>query len=84
MNLMSIYFQPLYQVAPALDMLYLFMMAFCVYPLALAIRATNVYEERSLGIAHDDEQSPKDGLFNLRRETGYSKFHLREQLAVSG
>lgn len=58
-------------------------MAFCVYPVALAIRATNVYEERSLGITHDDEHSPQDGLFNLRRETGYSKFHLREQLAVS-
>ena len=58
-------------------------MAFCVYPLALAIRATNVYEERALGIPHDDEPSLKTGLYNLRREKGYSKFHLREQLAVS-
>lgn len=56
--------------------------AFCVYPLALAIRATNVYEERSLGI-HNDETTLKTGLVHLRREKGYSKFHLREQLAVS-
>lgn len=96
--------QPLYEVAPALDMLYLFMMvgnptnrtasdihtdmsplrsqAFCIYPLALAIRATNVYEERSLGIHSEDEGSLKSGIANLRREKGYSKFHLREQLAV--
>ena len=82
-DLLAFLFKPLYQVAPALDMLYLFMMAFCVYPLALAIRATNVYEERALGIQHDNEPSFKSGLYNLRREKGYSKFHLREQLAVS-
>ncbi|KAK9900695.1 TrkH-domain-containing protein [Cystobasidium minutum MCA 4210] len=75
------YTVPLYQVAPALDMLYLFMMAFCIYPLALAIRATNVYEERSLGIHTDEEGNLKVGMANLRKETGYSKFHLREQLA---
>lgn len=58
--------------------------AFCIYPLALAIRATNVYEERSLGIHNDEEGTLKVGIANLRKEKGYTKFHLREQLAVSG
>lgn len=58
--------------------------AFCIYPLALAIRATNVYEERSLGIHNDEEDTLRAGIANLRKEKGYTKFHLREQLAVSG
>lgn len=38
----------LYDLAPALHVTYIFMMIFAIYPLAMAIRATNVYEERAL------------------------------------
>lgn len=36
-------------VAPALQLLYVIMMYVAVYPIAMSIRSTNVYEERSLG-----------------------------------
>ncbi|PLW39493.1 hypothetical protein PCANC_16808 [Puccinia coronata f. sp. avenae] len=42
--------------APAVQVLFIIMMYIAVYPIAISIRATNVYEERSLGIFHLDEQ----------------------------
>jgi len=52
--------------------LYVIMMYISVYPVAITMRNSNVYEERSLGIYADDPQEkpeePKGGLFSgLRR-----------------
>lgn len=58
-------------------------MIFAIYPLALAIRATNVYEEKALGIQDEGEFSMAHGLEHLRQEEGYVNLHLKEQLAVS-
>ena len=45
---------------PALLVSYLVMMYISVFPLAMSIRRTNVYEEKSLGIygAEDDDNIP--------------------------
>lgn len=56
---------------------------FAIYPLALAIRATNVYEEKALGISESTESDAKHGLQHLKQEEGYIGLHLKEQLAVS-
>jgi Trk-type K+ transport system membrane component len=40
---------PLAQVAPALQLLYVVMMYIAVYPIALSIRSSNVYESQALG-----------------------------------
>lgn len=60
----------LWQTAPALHCLYIFMMIFAVYPVALTIRATNVYEEKALGMTNT-ETSMETGLQHLRQEEGY-------------
>ncbi len=41
---------------PAILVSYLIMMYISVYPLAISIRRTNVYEEQSLGIYVDEEE----------------------------
>ncbi|KAI9442969.1 TrkH-domain-containing protein [Lactarius indigo] len=41
--------------APALQVVYFVMMYVSAYPIAMSVRSTNVYEERSLGIFEDDE-----------------------------
>lgn len=41
--------------APALQVLYFVMMYVSAYPIAMSVRSTNVYEERSLGIFEDEE-----------------------------
>jgi Trk-type K+ transport system membrane component len=44
---------------PAVLVSYLVMMYISIYPVAISIRRTNVYEERSLGIyAPEDEENP--------------------------
>ncbi len=44
------------------QVLYVLMMYLAVYPVAISIRSTNVYEERSLGI-HAEEKEIMDGPF---------------------
>ncbi|KAH8982179.1 cation transport protein-domain-containing protein [Lactarius hatsudake] len=41
--------------APALQVVYFVMMYVSAYPIAMSVRSTNVYEERSLGIFEDEE-----------------------------
>jgi hypothetical protein len=36
------------------------MMYISVYPIALSVRATNVYEEKSLGLFDEDEENTED------------------------
>ncbi|WAR62971.1 hypothetical protein PtB15_18B53 [Puccinia triticina] len=46
--------------APAVQVLFTIMMYIAVYPIAISIRATNVYEERSLGIFHVEDEPDQD------------------------
>lgn len=62
---------------PAMPVLYMIMMYISVFPIAISIRRTNVYEERSLGVYHDrgdDDDSQASAL-------GYVGTHLRRQLS---
>lgn len=63
---------------PAIQVSYLIMMYISVFPIAISVRQTNVYEEKSLGIYHSSHDHDTDA------ETGeksYLGFHLRRQLS---
>ncbi|KAA1472124.1 TrkH-domain-containing protein [Dentipellis sp. KUC8613] len=76
--------------APAVKVLYVVMMYVSAYPLAMSIRATNVYEEKSLGVFNSEEQSEEDieneadyvGMQSRVSIMGrYLRRHIRRQLA---
>lgn len=54
------YVVPISQVYVGLQILYVIMMYISAYPVAITIRHSNVYEERSLGIYRGDESSGSD------------------------
>ncbi|KAG1782036.1 cation transport protein-domain-containing protein [Suillus placidus] len=77
---------PLARVAPAVKVIYVIMMYVSVYPIALSVRSTNVYEEQSLGIYKDDDHSEDENAFSTTgpRMTVWSRYlamHARRQLA---
>jgi Trk-type K+ transport system membrane component len=53
------------------------MMYIAVYPIAIAIRSTNVYEEQSMGIFEDDTSSEKEAQFEnqTRSPLSYIAYH---------
>ncbi|KIW07237.1 hypothetical protein, variant [Verruconis gallopava] len=63
---------------PAIQVSYLIMMYISVFPIAISVRQTNVYEEKSLGVYaghhEDDENSDSNS-------TSYLGSHLRRQLS---
>ncbi|KAG6195106.1 hypothetical protein E4U34_007535 [Claviceps purpurea] len=61
---------------PAMPVLYLIMMYISVFPIAISIRRTNVYEEKSLGMyeSHDVDNEDAPAL-------SYVGSHLRRQLS---
>ncbi|KAF4590366.1 low affinity potassium transporter [Pleurotus pulmonarius] len=70
-------------IAPAVKVLYVVMMYISVYPIALSIRSTNVYEEQSLGIyaeIHDEDRFVPSGS-RARVWGNYIALHARRQLA---
>ncbi|KAG9009870.1 low affinity potassium transporter [Tulasnella sp. JGI-2019a] len=74
--------------APAVKVLYITMMYVSVYPIALSVRTTNVYEERSIGVFQPrDEDEDKDlepeELQDSRAKVWgkYIAMHARQQLA---
>ncbi|KAK4054900.1 hypothetical protein OIV83_000824 [Microbotryomycetes sp. JL201] len=68
--------------APALQMLYVVMMYVAVYPIAMSVRSSNVYEEKSLGVYDDDDESAMEAEFNQNHSaTKYISYHARKQLA---
>ncbi|KAH6904408.1 potassium transporter [Coprinopsis sp. MPI-PUGE-AT-0042] len=79
---------PLASFAPALQFTYIIMMYIAIYPLALSIRSTNVYEERSLGVfeaSPDDENEEPSDLHKLERTERVGKYigwHLRRQMSI--
>lgn len=73
------------KLAPAEQMLQVFMMYLAVFPLALAVRSTNVYEERSLGVvARKDDDDNDISVPGTTERKVWGKFlaaHARRQLA---
>ncbi|KAF7362270.1 Potassium transport protein [Mycena venus] len=73
--------------APAVKVLYLIMMYISVYPIAMSVRSTNVYEEQSLGVFRDEDSDDDEENFKPtgeNRVTVWSRYlamHARKQLA---
>ncbi|CBF73735.1 hypothetical protein AN8029.2 [Aspergillus nidulans FGSC A4] len=61
---------------PAVQVSYMIMMYISVFPIAISLRRTNVYEEKSLGIFADDEDDDDDS----QTAPSYIGTHLRKQL----
>lgn len=59
---------------PAIQVSYLIMMYISVFPIAISVRRTNVYEEKSLGIWGGEEEDDEEG-------RSYVGQHLRRQLS---
>ncbi|KAF8891820.1 cation transport protein-domain-containing protein [Infundibulicybe gibba] len=72
--------------APAVKVMYVVMMYISVYPIAMSVRSTNVYEEQSLGVFDDEDESDDEDDFEPTgpRMTVWSRYlamHARRQLA---
>ncbi|KAI5119163.1 hypothetical protein M0805_008646 [Coniferiporia weirii] len=71
--------------APAVQALYVMMMYISVYPVAMSVRSTNVYEEKSLGVFEDEESDDDDEpTVSGSRVAAWSRYlawHARRQLA---
>jgi Trk-type K+ transport system membrane component len=61
---------------PAIQVSYLIMMYISVFPIAISMRRTNVYEEKSLGIYAATEDDDEEG-----KEPSYVGAHVRRQLS---
>ena len=61
---------------PGIQVSYLIMMYISVFPIAISIRRTNVYEEKSLGIYSTPNEDAEDS-----EEPSYVAAHLRRQLS---
>ncbi|GAA5951506.1 hypothetical protein JCM21900_001587 [Sporobolomyces salmonicolor] len=75
---------PLSTTAPAVQLLYVIMMYIAVYPIAVSIRSTNVYEEKSMGVYDEDFDDPDDVEAKFEKThsaTQYIGYHARKQLA---
>ncbi|KDR75691.1 hypothetical protein GALMADRAFT_248309 [Galerina marginata CBS 339.88] len=78
---------PLASLAPAVQVMYVFMMYISVYPIAMSVRSTNVYEEQSLGIFNpDNPDAENEGTFEpsgprMNVWSRYLAMHARQQLA---
>ncbi|KND94747.1 Low-affinity potassium transport protein [Tolypocladium ophioglossoides CBS 100239] len=62
---------------PAMPVLYMIMMYISVFPIAISIRRTNVYEEKSLGVYHHKDLEDDADASALN----YVGSHLRRQLS---
>lgn len=61
---------------PGIQVSYLIMMYISVFPIAISVRRTNVYEEKSLGIYGSKPEEDED-----EKEPSYIGAHLRRQLS---
>ncbi|KAH7071470.1 cation transport protein-domain-containing protein [Paraphoma chrysanthemicola] len=59
---------------PAVQVSYLIMMYISIFPIAMSMRKTNVYEEKSLGVWADNDDSGDE-------PNSYLSHHLRRQLS---
>jgi len=75
------YIVNLSQIVPALQVLYVVMMYVSAYPVALSIRHTNVYEERSLGIFRYDNEDSFSPQCDSEVSNTFLAYHIRKQLS---
>ena len=61
---------------PGIQVSYLIMMYISVFPIAISVRRTNVYEESSLGVYGSSDEERED-----EKEPSYIGAHLRRQLS---
>ncbi|KAL2835932.1 cation transport protein-domain-containing protein [Aspergillus pseudoustus] len=61
---------------PAVQVSYMIMMYISVFPIAISVRRTNVYEEKSLGVYEDDTDENEEN----QTAPSYIGTHLRKQL----
>ncbi|KAJ6490216.1 potassium transporter [Mycena vitilis] len=79
---------PVASASPALQFLYVVMMYIAVYPVAMTIRSTNVYESESLGVFEeppadeDEEPTDLDKLEPRERIGRYLLWHLDRQMSI--
>ncbi|KAJ7079638.1 potassium transporter [Mycena belliarum] len=79
---------PLASASPALQFLYVVMMYIAVYPVAMTIRSTNVYESESLGVfeeppPEEDEEPTNLETYEPRERVGrYLLWHLDRQMSI--
>jgi Trk-type K+ transport system membrane component len=64
------------QLHPAIQVSYLIMMYISAFPIAISMRRTNVYEEKSLGIYGTKSEEDED-----ENEPSYVGAHIRKQLS---
>ncbi|KAK8865627.1 hypothetical protein IAR55_000772 [Kwoniella newhampshirensis] len=73
--------------APSVLFMFVILMYVAIYPIAMSVRSTNVYEEQALGVYdHEDPDmtSEDEPEFKGRRHEVFSKYllwHMRRQLA---
>jgi len=76
---------PLAALAPGVKVLYVVMMYVSVYPIAMSVRSTNVYEENSLGIFEDQDESVDENFTPVGSTatvwSQYLALHMRKQLS---
>ncbi|KAI0365314.1 TrkH-domain-containing protein [Pilatotrama ljubarskyi] len=81
---------PMSSLMPAVQVLSVIMMYIAIYPIAMSVRATNVYEEKSLGIYEsdaDEDEIDDDAHWNRPSESRvaiwgrYLMRHARRQLS---
>lgn len=63
---------------PAIQVSYMIMMYISIFPVAISMRRTNVYEEKSLGLYANEKEVPDD---EATTAPSYIGFHLRRQLS---
>lgn len=64
---------------PAIQVSYLIMMYISVFPIAISVRRTNVYEEKSLGIWGDEEEDEEGRSYvgqHLRRQLSFDLWYI--------
>ncbi|KAG9244703.1 cation transport protein-domain-containing protein [Calycina marina] len=67
---------------PGIQVSYMVMMYISILPIAISVRRTNVYEEKSLGIygsasaEHDDEQEPSYVGAHVRRQLSFDLWYI--------
>ncbi|KAF9782414.1 cation transport protein-domain-containing protein [Thelephora terrestris] len=76
---------PLAALAPGVKVLYVVTMYVSIYPIAMSVRSTNVYEENSLGVYEEDMESVDEN-FTPAGSTAtvwsrYLALHMRKQLS---
>ncbi|OJJ51990.1 hypothetical protein ASPSYDRAFT_138135 [Aspergillus sydowii CBS 593.65] len=67
---------PISELHPAVQVSYMIMMYISVFPIAISVRRTNVYEEKSLGVYEAEDEDDE----NTQTAPSYIGTHLRKQL----